>query len=131
MVQGQVMIGGFGQNWRFGRTLDNDAVKKILKKAFCDEIPSGSIVPGSCDLQLIGDYDPATGVANYIITFDILEPKKLENDLGAINNGIKDIIAKNPDVPQAIKDSVTPGTISKCIPQFPSAIGWRKKISQL
>ena len=115
LVQGQVMIGGFGQNWRFGRTLDNDAVKKILKKAFCDEIPSGSIVPGSCDVKLIGDYNPATGVADYILTFDILEPKKLEAELDDINANIVEIIAKNPDVPDTIKMSVQPGTISKCI----------------
>ena len=63
-------IGGFGWFWRFGRALDNDAVKKILKKAFCDEIyerKPGSIVPDSCDVQLLAPYNPETGVADYIL----------------------------------------------------------------
>ena len=73
MVQGQVKIGGFGKNWRYGRgvALTLEEVKEILKKAFCDEIPSGSIVTGSCDLQVL-DYNSATGVAEYLILFDIL-----------------------------------------------------------
>ena len=39
----------------------------------------------------------------------------METGLDAINGDIKNIIAKNPDVPDTVKNSVKPGTISKCI----------------
>merc|ERR1712203_244501 len=57
LVQGTITIGGTGtfrrrKNWAiFGK----DDVKDILKEAFCDNIISGSIVTGSCDLQVL-DY---------------------------------------------------------------------------
>ena len=53
-VQGSIVIGGTGTRRRrknmakFGK----DDVKNILKEAFCDNIISGSIVTGSCDLQV-------------------------------------------------------------------------------
>ena len=102
-----------GQNWQYGRSiaLTKVEVKDILKKAFCDTIPSCSIVTGSCDLQVL-DYNEVSGVADYILTYVQLP---LEDDLNDINAGIADIIAENPEVPAAIKDSVKPGTISKCI----------------
>ena len=89
-------------------------VKDILKKAFCDTIPAGSIVENSCVLQLLS-YNPETGAADYIITFAIVEQDTLEAALADTNNNIAAVIAQNPDVPDAIKNSVQPGTISKCI----------------
>ena len=98
-----------GQNWG-SRTIDpltKEKVKDILKEAFCDKIPSCFIVTRSCDLQVLY-YNDVSGVADYILTFDQL---LLEDSLNDINAGI----AENPAVPAAIKDSVKPGTISKCI----------------
>ena len=109
MVQGKVEIGGLGQNWR-SKTIDaltKVEVKDILQKAFCDHIPSCYIVTGSCGLQVL-DYNEVSGVADYILTFDQL---LLEDSLNDINAAI----AENPAVPAAIKDSVKPGAISKCI----------------
>ena len=112
MVQGQMVMSGLGQNWRArtGDTLTKEKVKDILKEAFCKKIPSCSIVTGTCDLQVLY-WDQDSGVADYILTFVQLQ---LEDDLNDINAGIADIIAENPEVPAAIKDSVKPGTISKC-----------------
>ena len=94
--------------------LTEEQVKDILTKAFCDTIPAGSIVENSCVLQLLS-YNPETGAADYIITFAIVEQDTLEAALADTNNNIAAVIAQNPDVPDAIKNSIEPGTISKCI----------------
>ena len=64
-VTGTIILGGTNNRRRkrsgwaiFGK----DDVKNILKEAFCDNIISGSIVTGTCDLQVL-DYNTATGVA--------------------------------------------------------------------
>ena len=106
-------ISGLGPNWRYGRqaALTIDRVKEILTQAFCDEIPTGSIVSGSCNLQVLS-YDPVTGVADYLVTFDIIELEQLTEGLNTINEGI------TAGTNQAIQDSgqsVSSGTIGKCI----------------
>jgi len=88
-VQGSIVIGGTGTRRRrknmakFGK----DDVKNILKEAFCDNIISGSIVTGSCDLQVL-DYDTVTGVAHYILSFEILDSTALKKSLYDINKDI-------------------------------------------
>jgi len=62
-------------------------LQPILKAAFCDEIPAGSIVPGSCDLKVLA-YDPATFICDFLLTFDILDATALETSLNDINDNI-------------------------------------------
>merc|ERR1711971_463590 len=106
-VQGTITIGGSGsgrrrKNWAmFGK----DDVKNILKEAFCDNIISGSIVTGSCDLQVL-DYNPATGLATYILSFEILDATELEKSLYIIN---KDIATNTAITESGL--SALPGTI--------------------
>ena len=107
-VQGTIIIGGSGRrrrkNWDiFGK----DDVKNILKEAFCDNIIPGSIVTGSCDLQVL-DYNTATGLANYILSFVILDEIALEKSLYSINKDIATITAIT-----ASGQSALPGTIGK------------------
>ena len=105
-VQGRIIIGGTRgrRSWAiFGK----DDVKNILKEAFCDNIISGSIVTGSCDLQVL-DYNTATGVAKYILSFEILDATALEKSLYYIN---KDI-ATNTAI-TASGQFASPGTIGK------------------
>ena len=66
-------MGGLFQSWRFGRMepLTKITVQPILQKVFCDEIDPGTIVAGSCKLQVL-DYDEATGLVDYILLFDAL-----------------------------------------------------------
>ena len=108
-VQGQVKISGLGKRWQYGRTLDKKDVENLLKKAFCGEITPGSIVTESCNLHVL-DYDTDTGVADYILTFDILDAGALETDLDDINTNI----ATNPAFTNS-GQTASPGTISKCI----------------
>ena len=91
-----------------------DEVKRILEQAFCDTIPPASIVQGSCVITLLS-YDAQTGAADYIMTFDIIDEDMLEAALDETNAQITDIIAAIPGIPDAIKQSIGPGTISKCI----------------
>merc|ERR1712172_201141 len=107
LVQGTITIGGTGtfrrrKNWAiFGK----DDVKNILKEAFCDNIISGSIVTGSCDLQVL-DYNIATGLAKYILSFEILDATELEKSLYIIN---KDIATNTAVTASGL--SALPGTI--------------------
>ena len=91
-----------------------EEVIDILKQAFCDTIPPASIVQGSCVITLLS-YDAQTGAADYIMTFDIIDEDMLEAALDETNAQITDIIAAIPGIPDAIKQSIGPGTISKCI----------------
>ena len=101
-----MIIGGTRRrrNWAI---LGKDDVKNIFKEAFCDNIISGSIVTGSCDLQVL-NYNTATGVAKYILSFEILNATALEKSLYIIN---KDI-ATNTAI-TASGQSALPGTIGK------------------
>ena len=101
-----MIIGGTRRrrNWAI---LGKDDVKNIFKEAFCDNIISGSIVTGSCDLQVL-NYNTATGVAKYILSFEILDATALEKSLYIIN---KDI-ATNTAI-TASGQSALPGTIGK------------------
>merc|ERR1712088_501206 len=107
LVQGTITIGGTGtfrrrKNWAiFGK----DDVKDILKEAFCDDIISGSIVTGSCDLQVL-DYNTATGLVKYILSFEILDATELEKSLYIIN---KDIATNTAITESGL--SASPGTI--------------------
>ena len=62
---------------------------------------------GSCDLQVL-DYDTVTGVAHYILSFEILDATALKKSLYDIN---KDI-ATNTAI-TASGQSALPGTIGK------------------
>ena len=108
-VVGQVGVGaGLGKKRRRKRQATEQELQPILKAAICDEIPAGSIVPGSCDLQILA-YDPASGIVDYVLTFDILDTTALEAAL----NDINDNIATNP----VLTDngfSPEPGTIGGC-----------------
>ena len=101
-----MIIGGTRRrrNWAI---LGKDDVKNIFKEAFCDNIISGSIVTGSCDLQVL-NYNTATGVAKYILSFEILDATALEKSLYDIN---KDI-ATNTTI-TASRQSASPGRIGK------------------
>ena len=110
LFQGQVTVGGT-DNVRRKRSgwaiFGKDDVKNILKEAFCDNIVSGSIVTGSCDLQVL-DYNMVTGLTKYLLSFDILDATALEKSLYNIN---KDI-ATNTAI-TASGQSALPGTIGK------------------
>ena len=106
LAQGNIIIGGTGRR-RSWAIFGKDDVKNILKEAFCDNIISGSIVTGSCDLQVL-DYNTATGVAKYILSFEILDATALEKSLYIIN---KDI-ATNTAI-TASGQFASPGTIGK------------------
>ena len=101
-----MIIGGTRRrrNWAI---LGKDDVKYIFKEAFCDNIISGSIVTGSCDLQVL-NYNTATGVAKYILSFEILDATALEKSLYDIN---KDI-ATNTAITGS-GQSASPGRIGK------------------
>ena len=105
-VQGNLRIGGTRRR-RGWAIFGKDDIKNILKEAFCDNIISGSIVTGSCDLQVL-DYNTATGVAKYILSFEILDATALEKSLYYIN---KDI-ATNTAI-TASGQFASPGTIGK------------------
>ena len=108
-VVGQVVIGrgGGGKKRRRRKRQTIPEVQAILKAAFCNEIPAGSIVPGSCDLQVLA-YDQATGVCDYLLTFDVLDATALETGLNEINNNI----ATNTAITEAGYPA-SPGTIGK------------------
>ena len=107
MVVGQVVVMPPPRRRKKRQETTGADLQPILKAAFCDEIPAGSIVPGSCDLKVLA-YDPVTGVCDYLLTFDILDATALEMQL----NDINDNIATNT----AITDAgfmALPGTIGK------------------
>ena len=109
-VRGTATVGGTnnGRRKRSGWAIfGKDDVKNILKEAFCDNIVSGSIVTGSCDLQVL-DYNMVTGLTKYLLSFDILDATALEKSLYNIN---KDI-ATNTAI-TASGQSALPGTIGK------------------
>ena len=108
--QGTATVGGTnnGRRKRSGWAIfGKDDVKNILKEAFCDNIISGSIVTGSCDLQVL-NYNTATGVAKYILSFEILDATALKKSLYDIN---KDI-ATNTAITGS-GQSASPGRIGK------------------
>ena len=109
MVVGQVVVGGGGggKKRRRRKRQTKAELQPILKAAFCDNIPAGSIVPGSCDLQVLA-YDETTGVCDYLLTFDILDATALETSL----NDINDNIATNTAITDA-GFTASPGTIGK------------------
>ena len=125
MVVGQVNVmgGGGGKKRRRRKRQTKAELQPILKAAFCDEIPAGSILPGSCDLQVLA-YDQATGVCDYLLTFDILDATALE----IVLNDINDNIASNTAITEA-GYTASPGTIGKfrdhpyimqCMLQYPN-----------
>ena len=61
-------------------------LKDILDEVYCDEIPAGSIEPGSCNLQVL-DYD-SPPVCNYLLTFKILDETALVEALNVVNENI-------------------------------------------
>ena len=89
MVPGQVIFGGGGggKKRRRRKRQTEAEVQVILKEVFCDGIPAGSIVPGSCDLQVLS-YDSVTDVCNYLLTFTILDTTALKTSLNDINDNI-------------------------------------------
>ena len=87
MVAGQVIIGGGAGGKKRRKRQTESEVQAILKEVFCDGIPAGSIVPGSCDLE-VKAYDSATGVCDYLLTFDILDATALEAALNDVNDNI-------------------------------------------
>merc|ERR1711971_1108434 len=103
-VQGNLRIGGTRRR-RGWAIFGKDDIKNILKEAFCDNIISGSIVTGSCDLQVL-DYNTVTGLAKYILSFEILDAIALEKSLYIINRDI----ATNTAI-TASGQSALPGTI--------------------
>jgi len=107
VVVGQVVVGGGGggKKRRRRKRQTKAELQPILKAAFCDNIPAGSIVPGSCDLQVLA-YDETTGVCDYLLTFDILDATALETSL----NDINDNIATNTAITDA-GFTASPGTI--------------------
>ena len=106
MVLGSVVVMPPPRRRRKRQTTGAD-LQPILKAAFCDEIPAGSIVPGSCDLKVLA-YDPATFICDFLLTFDILDATALETSLNDINDNI--------NTNTAITDAgfiASPGTIGK------------------
>ena len=60
-------------------------LKYILNKVFCDGIPVGSIVPGSCDLKVL-DYN--NNVCSYLLTFTMEDASAVVEALNEVNEGI-------------------------------------------
>ena len=58
----------------------------ILDEVFCDGIPTGSIVPGSCILRVLNYDDPP--VCPYLLTFNILDETVLVEALNDVNENI-------------------------------------------
>ena len=92
MLVGQVSIKmNNGKKRRRRKRQTQGQVEEILKKAFCDNIIAGSIVTGSCDLQVVSYDSPTsggTGVCNYLLYFTILDATALETSLNDINDNI-------------------------------------------
>ena len=107
MVVGQVVVMPPPRRRKKRQETTGADLQPILKAAFCDEIPAGSIVPGSCDLKVLA-YDPATGICDYLLTFDILDAPALEVSL----NDINDNIATNTAITESGL-TASPGTIGK------------------
>merc|ERR1712088_368721 len=105
LVQGTTTIGGSRRRRKNWPIFEKDDIKNILKEAFCDNIISGSIVTGSCDLQVL-DYNTATGLTKYILSFEILDATELEKSLYIIN---KDIATNTAITESGL--SASPGTI--------------------
>ena len=79
-------------------------LQEILDEVFCDGIPAGSIVPGSCNLQVL-DYD-VPPACNYLLTFSMVD----ETALVAALKDVNDDIADN-EVIKAAGATATPGEI--------------------
>ena len=79
-------------------------LQEILDEVFCDGIPVGSIVPGSCNLQVL-DYDNPPA-CNYLLTFTMVD----ETALVAALDDVNDKIADNPAITDA-GATATPGEI--------------------
>ena len=60
-------------------------LKYILNKVFCDGIPVGSIVPGSCDLIVL---DYSNSVCNYLLIFDMVVETVVVEALIEVNEGV-------------------------------------------
>ena len=79
-------------------------LQEILDEVFCDGIPVGSIVPGSCNLQVL-DYDNPPA-CNHLLTFSMVDETALVAALKDVNENI--------DTNKAITDAgatATPGEI--------------------
>ena len=83
-VSGAIILFLTGGKKRRKRATDQE-LEGILKNVFCGGIPAGSIIPGSCNLQVL-DYD--TRLCNYLLTFTMLDATALEVALNVINDGI-------------------------------------------
>ena len=79
-------------------------LQEILDEVFCDGIPVGSIVPGSCNLQIL-NYDDNTAVCDYLLTISMVD----ETAVVAALNTVNDEIADNPAIPADY--TATPGQI--------------------
>ena len=83
-------------------------LKDVLEEVYCDGIPAGSIVPGSCKLQVL-DYN-SPPVCNYLLTLEMLDQTALVAALEDVNKNIE----TNPVIKTkiiAVGGSATPGTI--------------------
>ena len=83
-VSGAIILFVVAGKKRRKRTTDQE-LQVILENVFCGGIPAGSIIPGSCNLQVL-DYD--TRLCNYLLTFTMLDATALEVALNVINDGI-------------------------------------------
>ena len=88
MVIGQVVLGRgqAGRRRKREAAFSVETVQPILKKVFCDGIPADSIVPGSCDLQVLDYNNPP--VCNYLLTFTMEDATAVVEALNEVNEGI-------------------------------------------
>ena len=84
-VSGAIILFFTAGKKRRKRATDQDELQVILENVFCGGIPAGSIIPGSCNLQVL-DYD--TRLCKYLLTFTMLDATALEVALDDINQGI-------------------------------------------
>ena len=84
-------------------------LKDILDEVFCDEIPVGSIEPGSCNCQVL-DYD-SPPVCNYLLTFKILDETALVEALNVVNENMEAKVANAKANTGGA--TATPGTIGE------------------
>ena len=62
-------------------------LQEVLQEVYCDGAPAGSIVPGSCKLQVL-DYN-SPPVCNYLLTLEILDQTALVAALDDVNKNIE------------------------------------------
>ena len=60
-------------------------LKYILNKVFCDGIPVGSIVPGSCDVKVLV-YE--NNVCTFLLFFSMVDATVVLEALNEVNDGI-------------------------------------------